>query len=140
MEVSTKKWRPPFPYLQIKLQNLALESQTKGPDDIPDPATARKPVIVTSKSKSYHRSKAPLRKNFMDPSACYLPNGYTSFAYYYKGSLAGIGIRSGWPGSSPSSSAVPSGVDLNTPPSLSPNSPQSLKFGLDLVGRVSPIS
>ncbi|KAM1455618.1 hypothetical protein ACFX10_004873 [Malus domestica] len=91
---------PPADQATDLLQNLALESQTNGPDDIPNPATTRKPVVVTSKSKSYHRSTAPLQKNFMDPSTCYLPNGYTFSAYYYGGSLTGIRIGSGWPGCS----------------------------------------
>ncbi|KAM2593369.1 hypothetical protein TB1_042532 [Malus domestica] len=76
----------------------------------------------------------------MDPSACYLRNGYTYSAYYYGGSLAGIEIGSGWLGSSPSSSAVSFGVDLNTPPSSSPKLTLKPQIRIRLGGSDRPSS
>ncbi|KAM1875819.1 hypothetical protein ACFX1X_043761 [Malus domestica] len=76
----------------------------------------------------------------MDPSTCYLRNGYTSSAYYYGGSFAGIEIGSGWPGSSPSSSAVPFGVDLNTPLSSSPKLTSEPQIRIGLGGPDRPSS
>lgn len=34
---------------------------------------------------SSERSVTPLLPDFMDPSICYVPNGYPSTAYYYGG-------------------------------------------------------
>lgn len=36
---------------------------------------------------SSERSVTPLLPDFMDPSVCYVPNGYPSTAYYYGGIL-----------------------------------------------------
>ncbi|BFG33362.1 hypothetical protein CerSpe_196360 [Prunus speciosa] len=98
---------PPVDQAADLLQNLSLDSQTKGPDDIPDPA--KKPNIVTAKSKSYVRSKTPLRQDFMDPAICYIPNGYTSSACYY-GAYGGTGNE--WGGIS--SYVNPNGSDMNS--------------------------
>ncbi|XP_078441852.1 YTH domain-containing protein ECT4-like [Wolffia australiana] len=69
------------------LQKLSLEPQTKpnsgsdvtkksyGTTDGADRATAPAPHS--------DRSMTPLLQDFMDPSMCYLPNGYPSPTYYY---------------------------------------------------------
>lgn len=36
---------------------------------------------------SSERSVTPLLQDFMDPSVCFVPNGYPSTAYYYGGKL-----------------------------------------------------
>ncbi|KAJ6307176.1 hypothetical protein OIU76_017045 [Salix suchowensis] len=55
------------------LQKLSLDSQTKTLD-MPEP---------TNKIQPSDRSVTPVLSNFMDPTVCYLPNGYPS--YYYGG-------------------------------------------------------
>ena len=55
------------------LQKLSLDSQTKTLE-MPEP---------TSKIQPSDRSVTPVLSNFMDPTVCYLPNGYQS--YYYGG-------------------------------------------------------
>lgn len=36
---------------------------------------------------SFERSVTPLLPEFIDPSMCYVPNGYPHTAYYYGGKL-----------------------------------------------------
>jgi hypothetical protein len=36
---------------------------------------------------SFERSVTPLLPEFIDPSMCYVPNGYPTTAYYYGGKL-----------------------------------------------------
>ncbi|KAH8523041.1 hypothetical protein H0E87_003631 [Populus deltoides] len=55
------------------LQKLSIDSQTKTLD-MPEP---------TNKIQPSDRSVTPVLSNFMDPTVCYLPNGYPS--YYYGG-------------------------------------------------------
>ncbi|XP_011025120.1 PREDICTED: uncharacterized protein LOC105126076 [Populus euphratica] len=55
------------------LQKLSLDSQTKTLE-MPEP---------TSKIQPSDRSVTPVLSSFMDPTVCYLPNGYQS--YYYGG-------------------------------------------------------
>lgn len=74
------------------LQKLSLDAQTK-PLDIPEPT--KKPSVYqygsvdsgntgNTQIPSFDRSATPLLPDFMDPTMCYLPNGYPS-AYYYGG-------------------------------------------------------
>ncbi|PQM33098.1 YTH domain-containing family protein 2-like isoform X4 [Prunus yedoensis var. nudiflora] len=100
---------PPVDQAADLLQNLSLDSQTKGPDDIPDPA--KKPNIVTAKSKSYIRSKTPLRQDFMDPAMCYIPNGYTFLPIIMEVTSYG-GTGNEWGGIS--SYVNPNGSDMNS--------------------------
>ncbi|KAM1959293.1 hypothetical protein FF1_004797 [Malus domestica] len=44
---------PPADQATNLLQNLALESQTNGPDDIPNPTTTRKPVNLEAQSSNF---------------------------------------------------------------------------------------
>ena len=73
------------------LQKLSLDSQTKTLE-IPEPT--KKPSgnqfgvvdggdATNGQNQSYERSVTPLLQEFMDPSMCYVPNGYSS--YYYGG-------------------------------------------------------
>ena len=73
------------------LQKLSLDSQTKTLE-IPEPT--KKPSgnqfgvvdgsdATNGQNQSYERSVTPLLQEFMDPSVCYVPNGYSS--YYYGG-------------------------------------------------------
>ncbi|KAL6511538.1 hypothetical protein OROMI_034701 [Orobanche minor] len=69
------------------LQKLSLESQTKT-IEIPD---ATKKASVDSSNVNgiqSDRSITPILPDFMDPTICYVPNGYPS-AYYYSGSYDG---------------------------------------------------
>ncbi|KAJ8529040.1 hypothetical protein K7X08_035875 [Anisodus acutangulus] len=67
------------------LQKLSLDSQNKALE-ITEP---KKKPSVDSKDvgngqiHSTDRSVTPLLTDFMDPSLCYVPNGYPSTAYYY---------------------------------------------------------
>ncbi|CAA7403976.1 unnamed protein product [Spirodela intermedia] len=73
------------------LQKLSLDSQTKtnGASEV-----TKKPAKqaygsadggdrTSAPVPSSERSMTPLLQEFMDPSMCYLPNGYASPAYYY---------------------------------------------------------
>lgn len=69
------------------LQKLSLDSQTKANGA---PEVAKKPYgpanggeIASALVPSSERATTPLLPDFMDPSMCYLPNGYASPAYYY---------------------------------------------------------
>ncbi|KAL0418062.1 UNVERIFIED_CONTAM: YTH domain-containing protein ECT2 [Sesamum radiatum] len=65
------------------LQKLSLDSQAKT-IEIPD--ATKKPAIDSSNVPNgiqSDRSVTPLLPDFMDPTMCYLPNGYPSTAYYY---------------------------------------------------------
>ncbi|KAK2982017.1 hypothetical protein RJ640_013227 [Escallonia rubra] len=67
------------------LQKLSLESQTKALE-IPEPTkkpSADSGDAANGQIQSFDRSVTPLLPDFMDPSMCYLPNGYPSTAYYY---------------------------------------------------------
>lgn len=75
------------------LQKLSLETQPKALE-IPEPtkkATGNQygPVdsgnAANGQIPSYERSVTPVLQDFIDPSLCYLPNGYPSTAYYYGG-------------------------------------------------------
>ncbi|KAG5000014.1 hypothetical protein GLYMA_08G124600v4 [Glycine max] len=75
------------------LQKLSLETQPK-PLEIPEPtkkATGNQYGSVDSGNAangqipSYDRSVTPVLQDFIDPTMCYLPNGYPSTAYYYGG-------------------------------------------------------
>ncbi|XP_058086100.1 YTH domain-containing protein ECT2 isoform X2 [Magnolia sinica] len=76
------------------LQKLSLDSQTKTLE-VPE-ATKKKPSSIPYGSvdsgevasvpiPSSERSTTPLLQDFMDPSMCYLPNGYGPTTYYYGG-------------------------------------------------------
>ncbi|KAI3450925.1 hypothetical protein Pfo_007590 [Paulownia fortunei] len=67
------------------LQKLSLDSQAKT-FEIPD--ATKKPSVDSSNMANgiqSDRSVTPLLPDFMDPTVCYLPNGYPSTAYYYGG-------------------------------------------------------
>ncbi|KAL0436760.1 UNVERIFIED_CONTAM: YTH domain-containing protein ECT2 [Sesamum radiatum] len=67
------------------LQKLSLDSQAKT-IEIPD--ATKKPAIDSNNVPNgiqSDRSVTPLLPDFMDPTMCYLPNGYPSTAYYYGG-------------------------------------------------------
>ena len=75
------------------LQKLSLDTQPKALE-IPEPtkkATGNQygPVdsgnAANGQIPSYDRSVTPVLQDFMDPTLCYLPNGYPSTAYYYGG-------------------------------------------------------
>ncbi|PNY08947.1 cipk1 interacting protein ect2 [Trifolium pratense] len=75
----------------LQLQKLSLDSKPK-PLEIPEPnkkATGNQYGSVDSGNAqngqipSYERSITPVLQDFMDPTMCYLPNGYPS--YYYGG-------------------------------------------------------
>ncbi|KAL6563441.1 hypothetical protein OROGR_002400 [Orobanche gracilis] len=71
------------------LQKLSLDSQTKS-IEIPD---ATKKASVNSSNVNgiqSDRSVTPILPDFMDPTICYVPNGYPS-AYYYSGGFDGSG-------------------------------------------------
>ncbi|KAH0784850.1 hypothetical protein KY290_004448 [Solanum tuberosum] len=66
------------------LQKLSLDSQKKL--EITEPK--KKPSmdskdVGNSQTQSMDRSVTPLLPYFMDPTVCYVPNGYTSTTYYY---------------------------------------------------------
>lgn len=80
------------------LQNLSLDSQTKTLE-IPEPnkktsvyqyGSLESGVPVNGQIQSSERSVTPFLPDLMDPTMCYLPNGYASPAYYY-GSYNGTG-------------------------------------------------
>lgn len=76
---------PPADQAADLLQKLSLDPQSKTLD-IPEPAkksTVDSGNVANGQIPSYDRSLTPLLTDFMDPSMCYLPNGYTS--YYYGG-------------------------------------------------------
>ncbi|XP_057953259.1 YTH domain-containing protein ECT2-like [Malania oleifera] len=75
------------------LQKLSLDSQTKSLE-LTEPAkkpstnqygTVESGDAANGQIQPYERSMTPLLQDFMDPSMCYLPNAYTSTAYYYGG-------------------------------------------------------
>ncbi|PIN18623.1 putative high-glucose-regulated protein [Handroanthus impetiginosus] len=71
------------------LQKLSLDSQAKT-IEIPD--ATNKPAVDSSNMANgiqSDRSVTPLLPDFMDPTVCYLPNGYPSTAYYYGGGFDG---------------------------------------------------
>jgi len=76
---------PPADQATDLLQKLSLDSQTKTLE-IPEP-TKKPPVdsgdVTNGQIQSFDRSLTPLLPDFMDPTVCYLPNGYAS--YYYGG-------------------------------------------------------
>ncbi|KAL6576671.1 hypothetical protein OROMI_010947 [Orobanche minor] len=71
------------------LQKLSLDSQTKT-IEIPD--ATKKASINSSNVNGIQsdRSVTPILPDFMDPTICYVPNGYPS-AYYYSGGFDGSG-------------------------------------------------
>ncbi|XP_015571291.1 YTH domain-containing protein ECT4 isoform X2 [Ricinus communis] len=80
------------------LQNLSLDSQTK-PLEIPEPTkktsvyqygAVDSGVSANGQIQPTERSLTPFLPDLMDPTVCYLPNGYPSPAYYY-GSYNGTG-------------------------------------------------
>ncbi|KAI3461911.1 hypothetical protein Pfo_018574 [Paulownia fortunei] len=76
---------PPADQAAELLQKLSLDSQAKT-IEIPD--ATKKPSIDSSNGANgipSDRSVTPLLPDFMDPTVCYLPNGYPSTAYYYSG-------------------------------------------------------
>ncbi|PIN05579.1 putative high-glucose-regulated protein [Handroanthus impetiginosus] len=76
---------PPTDQAAELLQKLSLDSQTKT-IEIPD--AAKKPAIDSNNAANgiqSDRSITPILTDFMDPSVCYLPNGYPSTAYYFSG-------------------------------------------------------
>ncbi|XP_011089707.1 uncharacterized protein LOC105170581 [Sesamum indicum] len=76
---------PPSDQAADLLQKLSLDSQAKT-IEIPD--ATKKPSIDSSNVPNgiqSDRSVTPLLPDFMDPTMCYLPNGYPSTAYYYSG-------------------------------------------------------
>ncbi|OMO57827.1 hypothetical protein COLO4_35080 [Corchorus olitorius] len=79
------------------LQKLTLDSQAK-PLEIPEPT--KKPSVYqygsvdsgntgNTQIPSFDRSVTPLLQDFMDPTMCYVPNGYPSA--YYCGGFDGTG-------------------------------------------------
>ncbi|XVE78726.1 hypothetical protein DITRI_Ditri14bG0001700 [Diplodiscus trichospermus] len=82
---------PPADQTAELLQTLSLDSQAK-PLDVPEPT--KKPSVYqygsvdsgtgNTQIPSFERSATPLQLDFMDPTMCYLPNGYPS-AYFYGG-------------------------------------------------------
>ncbi|XP_010257810.1 PREDICTED: YTH domain-containing family protein 2-like [Nelumbo nucifera] len=84
---------PPADQAADLLQKLSIDSQT---NNIEVPEATKKPSTIQYGSveaaeahngpvQSFERSTTPLLQDFMDPSMCYLPNGYASTAYYYGG-------------------------------------------------------
>ncbi|XP_021591816.1 YTH domain-containing protein ECT2 isoform X2 [Manihot esculenta] len=80
------------------LQNLSLDSQPKTLE-IPEPTkktslyqygSVESAVSANGQIQPYERSVTPFVPDLMDPSVCYIPNGYPSPAYYY-GSYNGTG-------------------------------------------------
>ncbi|XP_077247947.1 YTH domain-containing protein ECT4-like [Tasmannia lanceolata] len=75
------------------LQKLSLDSQTKTlevPEAVKKSSANQYGSVnageVTSVPiQSYERSTTPLIQDFMDPSMCYVPNGYASPTYFYGG-------------------------------------------------------
>nr|DAD42064.1 TPA_asm: hypothetical protein HUJ06_000294 [Nelumbo nucifera] len=79
---------PPADQAADLLQKLSIDSQTKN-IEVPE-ATKKYGSVETAEApngpvQSCERSTTPLLQDFMDPSMCYLPNGYASTAYYYGG-------------------------------------------------------
>ncbi|XP_057421110.1 YTH domain-containing protein ECT4-like isoform X2 [Lotus japonicus] len=75
------------------LQKLSLETQAK-PLEIPEPTkkvsgnqygTVDSGNAANGQIPSYERSVTPVLQDFIDPTMCYVPNGYASTAYYYGG-------------------------------------------------------
>ena len=82
---------PPTDQAVELLQKLSLDSQTKTLE-IPEPT--KKPFgnqfgavdggdAANGQNQSCERFVTPLLQEFMDPSVCYVPNGYSS--HYYGG-------------------------------------------------------
>ncbi|KAG7951237.1 hypothetical protein I3843_13G155800 [Carya illinoinensis] len=89
---------PPADQATDLLQKLSLDPQTKALE-IPEPT--KKPSsnqygsvdsanATNGQIPSFERSVTPLLPDFMDPSVCYVPNGYPPAAYFY-GSYDGTG-------------------------------------------------
>ncbi|XP_010257809.1 PREDICTED: YTH domain-containing family protein 1-like [Nelumbo nucifera] len=84
---------PPADQAADLLQKLSIDSQTKNievPEATKKPFTIQYGSVETAEApngpvQSCERSTTPLLQDFMDPSMCYLPNGYASTAYYYGG-------------------------------------------------------
>ncbi|CAN6439840.1 unnamed protein product [Victoria cruziana] len=72
------------------LKNLSLDSQPKAPE-VPEPAKKPSSVwydagdIGKAINSNGNRSTTASLQEFIDPSMCYVPNGYASSAYYYGG-------------------------------------------------------
>ncbi|KAK7247261.1 hypothetical protein RIF29_42141 [Crotalaria pallida] len=75
------------------LQKLSLDTQPK-PLEIPEPTkkpsgnqygTVDSGNTLNGQIAPYDRSVTPLLQDYVDPTLCYLPNGYASTAYYYGG-------------------------------------------------------
>lgn len=74
------------------LQKLSLDSQ---PKTLEVPEATKKASAITygpvdagglpNGQNQSERSSTPLLQDFVDPTMCYLPNGYPSTAYYYGG-------------------------------------------------------
>ncbi|XP_021618138.1 YTH domain-containing protein ECT2 isoform X2 [Manihot esculenta] len=88
----------PSPETAELLQNLSLDSQTNTLE-IPEPTkktsvyqygSVESVVPANGQVQSSERSVTPFLPDLMDPTVCYLPNGYPSHAYYY-GSYNGTG-------------------------------------------------
>lgn len=75
------------------LQKLSLDSQTKTleiPEPTKKPSTNQYGSVDSGNATngqipSFERSVTPLLPEFIDPSMCYVPNGYPPTAYYYGG-------------------------------------------------------
>ncbi|XP_009799895.1 YTH domain-containing protein ECT4 isoform X2 [Nicotiana sylvestris] len=78
---------PPADQAADLLQKLSLDSQNKTLE-IAEPK--KKPVdskdVGNGQIQSLDRSVTPLLPDFMDPTLCYVPNGYPSYYYGYDGS------------------------------------------------------
>lgn len=108
---------PPADQTADLLQKLSLDSQAKT-FEIPEP-TKKPPVYqygsvdsanaANGQIQPFERSITPLLPDFVDPSMCYLPNGYPSTAYYY-GGFNGTGNE--W--DDYSSYMAPDGVDMSS--------------------------
>ncbi|XP_073225642.1 YTH domain-containing protein ECT2-like [Cicer arietinum] len=81
-----------------ELLKLSLDTQPKALE-IPEPnkkprgnqyGTVDSGIHANGQIPSYERSITPVLQDFMDPTMCYLPNGYPSTAYYY-GAYGGTG-------------------------------------------------
>lgn len=77
---------PPAGQTADLLQKLSIDSQTKTLEGA-EPTKKFVPVengnFANSTAKPFERSTTPMHQ--VDPSACYVPNGYASSPYYYGG-------------------------------------------------------
>ncbi|XP_051132069.1 YTH domain-containing protein ECT4-like [Andrographis paniculata] len=76
---------PPADQAADLLKKLSLDSQTKNLE-MPD-ATKKPSTDSNNRANGFRveRSLTPLIPDFVDPTMCYMPNGYPSPAYYYGG-------------------------------------------------------